>query len=409
MPNTLIHLISEQTMQNLLPILALQPERVIHVRSAGPRFDSAVSKLESAVKVAGVSSDFETHILDSTFPDLLDVQLAMKKILQRYPDAILNFTGGTKLMSVGAFLAASEFGQAILLYCDTEQKQFRALGRNKLPKGLPTFDEVASCLNLPTVLAAHGKPPESWRDDPFNDQLISFGRQAFSIRSQFLQEFKEIGWSRRLRQLVRPDGRIPKSKTKLQEVMNQDILGVFPENAPSCVIDFLEAAVNAGLVDRSSSGFFLTPPKDGINVKSHVEKVANILDGSWIELFLLDLAQRSPLCADPRWSVEPLKSERAPDSRDFGETDVVFLQLPHGNLNVVSCKSDLQHVKPLEHIEALSERSRNLGGRFSRAILYVLDVDNSKREEIERWGRLLNVRILIGEEIFNEFQADTIQ
>jgi hypothetical protein len=37
---TLIHLISEQTMQNLLPILALRPDRVISLRSPTERSET---------------------------------------------------------------------------------------------------------------------------------------------------------------------------------------------------------------------------------------------------------------------------------------------------------------------------------------------------------------------------------
>lgn len=406
MLTTLIHLISEQTMQNLLPILALKPKRVVHVRSSGARFDAAVSKLESAVRVAGVDPEFVTQTLPSDSPDVLDVQLVMREILTVHPDAIVNFTGGTKLMSIGSVLAASDFKDTVLLYCDTDQKQFRTFGNNSLPEGVPSFDEVAVSLNLPIMLAAHGKPPMSWRDDPFSERLTTFGRLAFSIRSQNLNEFKESNWSARLRDVFRPKGRVPDSKKKQQELMDKDILSIFPDFHHTCLTDFLETALGAGLVFRSGTGYFLAPPEEGVKLKSHIERTVNILDGSWIELFLLDLTQRSSKCADPRWSVEPVKNESAPEARDFGETDVVFLSLPQGNLNVVSCKSDLQHVKPLEHIEALRERSRNLGGRFAKSILYVLDVDKSRREEIERRGKLLDVKILIGSDVFKEFGVD---
>ena len=47
-PN-LLQLVSEQTMQNLLPLLALKPKTVIQVRSADERFKRAAENFKVAV------------------------------------------------------------------------------------------------------------------------------------------------------------------------------------------------------------------------------------------------------------------------------------------------------------------------------------------------------------------------
>jgi len=116
MPKTLIHLISEQTMQNLLPIMALQPDQVIHICSQDDRFDKAVTKLESAVSVAGLNPSFQIEKLQSRFPEVEDVRQALKSLLRIFPDSVVNITGGTKLMSLGAFLGASEFADVTVMY-----------------------------------------------------------------------------------------------------------------------------------------------------------------------------------------------------------------------------------------------------------------------------------------------------
>ena len=127
-----------------------------------------------------------------------------------------------------------------------------------------------------------------------------------------------------------------------------------------------------------------------------METVANLLDGSWFELTVLDLIRRSSGFVDAQWSVEPLKNE----AQSFGETDVVCLGLPRGNLQVISCKTTLE--KPLEHLEALRERSQNLGGRYAQATLAVLFP--KAEPELRRWGRFLGVEILVGDEALKRFR-----
>ncbi len=393
-------------MQNLLPLLALQPERVVQVRSHGSRFELAEKRLEHAARVAGNDSTFKTNELASEFPDFEEVRQALEQLLSVFPDSVVNVTGGTKLMSIGAFLGASEFRDVPLLYCDTDQQQFRSIGSRALPEDMPSFDRISSKLTVPIVMAAHGKSPEAWRYDHASDVEVEFGARAFSIRSREYATFNQLGWSRHLRAFFRNDkGRIPKGRGKLDALTTSNILDAFPEPLPSCAIEFIEAAVEAQFLRTMETGHYsISASSDDRHTRSHVEKIANILDGSWIELFILHVIRNAAFCTDPHWSVEPLKDVRFEEARDFGETDIVFLKWPRGNLHVVSCKTTLD--KPLEHIESLHERSRNLGGRYARAMLYVLHVRDDQRDELLRWGQLLDVKILIGNDIFREFGVD---
>jgi hypothetical protein len=188
-------------------------------------------------------------------------------------------------------------------------------------------------------------------------------------------------------------GRIPKHRATLEALIAADILGAFPDPLPAPVHEYLAAAVTAGLLRKDGDALHLALPPAGADPRSHVERIANLLDGSWLELSVLEFMSRSPRFADAHWSVEPRKSE--PDA--FGETDIVCLTLPQGALQVISCKTVLR--QPLEHLEALRERGTTLGGRFARATLAVLDVRPEEAERLRRWGRLLNVEILAGKEI----------
>jgi hypothetical protein len=397
-PLTLIQLISEQTMQNLLPLLAFEPQEAIHICSRSERFRAAARHIESAAREAGLTTRFQTQELPAEVPDVEPVRHALKQTLSYTPDAIVNVTGGTKLMSIGAYLGASEF-PAPLLYCDTDRQQFVSLGKHALPAA-PSFKETARKLTLRIVMAAHGKAPTAWKFNPAEPAHLEFGRSAWSLRRQSSEVFRKSGFSRGIRDFFRSDkGRIPSWKGKLEALCQANLLDALPDPVPPPVLEFFSQAAKAGFLRQiGASDFRLMPPPAGQDLRSHVERVANLLDGSWLELAVLDFVVRSRVLLDPHWSVEPRKGQLGTeDAQSFGETDVICIALPQGNLSVISCKSSLE--KPLEHLESLRERSQNLGGRYASAILAVLNVRNEQTDQLRRWGRLLGVRILIGNEI----------
>jgi hypothetical protein len=158
----------------------------------------------------------------------------------------------------------------------------------------------------------------------------------------------------------------------LNALLHAGLLGTLPDPVPAPVLQFLHAAVQAGfLVRREDRGFNIASPPLGKNLHCHVEAVANLLDGSWFKLTVLDLVRRSSAFADAHWSVEPVTSCGHDEARSFGETDVVCLALPHGTLRVISCKTSLD--KPLEHLEALRERAHNVGSTLIRGEFRISD------------------------------------
>ena len=115
-------------MQNLLPIIALRPTLVIHLCSNSERFLQTARDLESAVKEAGISCDFQFKMLPSESPQMSDCKHAIKQLLSVFPDAVVNVSGGTKPMFLGTCLGAFEFDVPII-YCDSDLKQFTTLGK----------------------------------------------------------------------------------------------------------------------------------------------------------------------------------------------------------------------------------------------------------------------------------------
>jgi len=124
MPLTLIQLISEQTVPNLLPILRLRPDRLVHLTT--PKTSARANHLRAAAQAAGLKPDVEVIEL-SAMPGVSETHHAVRESLLQARDAdgeaAVNFTGGTKLMSIGAYSAALR-EKAPSLYVDTQDSCF---------------------------------------------------------------------------------------------------------------------------------------------------------------------------------------------------------------------------------------------------------------------------------------------
>lgn len=401
---TLIHLVSDQPMPNLLPLMALRPGRVIQICSSDLRYLRSAGHLENAAGEAGCDATFQTCQMGSGSPRTDEIVQIHEELLMKYPEAVVNITGGTKMMSLGAYLGASGFEKASVLYCDTVGKAFVQVGRQPLPQEIKPFDEVIHSLNLRVVMAAHGNAPDSWRFDSASDRLLRFGRSAWLLRTLHADAFQACRFGDSIRGFYRSErGRIPSSSDKLTALMKADVTACIAGALPGEVAEYLLAAEEAGLLARlDDGGFCLAWPPDGETgkdtIRRHVERVANILDGSWLELAVLDFIQRSPAHLDAHWSVEP----RGADSTAYGETDLIAVNAQRAALEIISCKTLLK--QPLEHLEGLRTRASNLGGSHAIASLAILHGGSAAEEQrLRRWGRLLNVGILIGSEIAGYF------
>ena len=390
--STLLHLVSEQTMQNLLPILALRPRRVIQVRSRADKFHRAAENLKNAVAAMrstflyrDLNPEFVEVVIDEESPSVDSSRAKVAESLARWPGSVVNLTGGTKQMSIGAYLGAEN---ALRLYCDTAIRQFITLGSQPLPT-LPPFEQIAASLTVEAVMAAHGVPPDNWKFDRATDPLRAVGRAGYAARQADPERFRAFAETVR-RHFRDEKGRLPQSVPKLRELIAKPIPAASPALHP-----FLKAVAAAGLLKRDDKDAFV--PAVAPN-RQDVERLANLLDGSWLELYVVDLlTQHTHRWSDPHWSVEP----RRPAEAVFGETDVVCVNVAACALQIISCKTTLH--QPLETLEALTQRRRDMGGIFAKATLAVLQVAENERPKLTNWARLLNVELLIGDEITRAF------
>ena len=385
---TLIQLVSEQTLQNLLPALALRPGRIIQVKSSDPRFLQTPRHFVDACKVAGLdATDFplaETIPHDS--PDIQETMQCLEAIIARYgkADLALNLTGGTKLMSIGAYRVAAAHGIPSL-YTDTQnRREFVDAQTGPWASSLPSLAEQVQKLTVPMVMAAQGK---DFLEDSFTQHLLEFGREAWRLRLDYHEAIS--AWTGAIRNsLPRRNGRIDDRPASLRQFLQTPL----PATASAAAADYLDAAAQAGLlrVEPDGRAYFAAEPK-----KSSVERVSNLLDGAWLELAVADMARRGGRFADLHWSVEP---EQRGD--DYGETDLIAVDREKLNLAVISCKTSTEHVSTLEHLSSWRDRARTLGGSHASGHLCLFRAKSpDQANNLRAMGAKMNIQVHIADAI----------
>ncbi|MEI8045215.1 MAG: DUF1887 family CARF protein [Verrucomicrobiota bacterium] len=369
-PLTLIQLISEQTMQNLVPLLALKPARVVHL--ATPRTAGRSAQIVEAARQAQVSTELESIRL-SEMPSIPETSRAVLRVVEAAREAhqtpVINFTGGTKLMSIGAYEAAMR-EQVTSLYVDTDHQQF--LDGHSGPKLNSvlgddfSFTPFQNALTVNAIAVANGR------------QRVTGGRdwQPFlPLASHFLQSGGDEGaaW-----QALHgpgglcPGGREPRRAGDWLPLLDRPVL--LPPRVG-------ELALAAGLL-RADGAKLLLP--DGTRAKLEELACAErpalpdyfaaigplqftlaFLSGGWWEVAVADAAQRSGQFRDLRWSVNAGERQGGPDRED----DIVGVD--GVQVAYFSCKRGGQKSRLVPLLDELDNRARSIGGHFTRRFLAV--------------------------------------
>jgi hypothetical protein len=403
--STLIQLVGDQTVQNLLPVMALRPAQIIQFRSrdksaAAPRFETAALNFELSVRALAHEPDFgdyqpkiSTIELDSASPKIEDVRSAVASRLAEFPQTVVNFTGATKLMSIGAHQAAAAMAVPSL-YCDTQEKTFVDGESYNAALKLPSFLETAAKLSVPLLMAAHGKKFQDWKSEKPTEELLSYGRTSFEVRrdhwnecGSFFDALKPF--------FFRFKGGIPRSQAELKNLA-ASALPVPPSVNPA-LKRFLDAAIASGLCRAVGKSYFLAcgPEREAL------ERTANLLIGTWLELAILDMLDGHPHLQKALWSVAPKKTKDA----DFGEMDIVCVDQRRASLRYISCKAFLGG-QTLEHLEAVGDRSHRIGGTFAASSLAVFTTFQDQDKIIRNYAKRLRIDPAVGPaQISHEFGA----
>lgn len=134
-PSAMILLVSDQTIPNLLTVLHYKPQRIYFIHSGEQRLVRLRENLQATISL---------EISDIQFINLLVEELnstssydACRTICKNEgQETIVNVTGGTKLMSFGAYQAGYEMG-ARIIYVDTENGSFLDMRTGDIDGHLP--------------------------------------------------------------------------------------------------------------------------------------------------------------------------------------------------------------------------------------------------------------------------------
>ncbi len=398
---TLVQLISEQTIQNLLPVLRLRPVRLVHLVT--PKTAAKSAMLRAAAKSAGMEPELETIQL-SAMPGISECFNAVSQTLKDMPadgQAVVNFTGGTKLMSIGAFAAAQSL-QVPSLYVDTQDACFvdgaTSPVMNALLSGDWSFTPIRKQLRVDVLGIANGvsriTATKSWQE------MLPLAEHLFgNIADEQTTHAAIMGTNGIFAKAQEP--RTPKDWLSILDK---------PIRLPATVAS-LAAAVNL-VRPGSKADEVLLPDSSRAELQhlaqhqvadfaprffravSPMQQAVAFLTGGWWEVIVCDAAQKSGLFRDLRWSCQ-VGDRNGPDT----EEDV--LGVDGVELLYINCKRGGAKARLLPLLEEVRARAATIGGSFNRRFLALLQPPQGKTAaNLQQQAARLGIRIITGQTIY---------
>ena len=365
----LLQIIGNQPWPNFLPILAIKPQKVTFLTSVDTRGDFAKSAKAIHQAASELNCTFEFDIIKtkSEAPSIHECSEVLKDI----SPSIINITGGTKPMSIAAYLLA-QTNKIPSFYLDTRRPSIDAFERTETSSEKVTFaplDELAAIITVRIALMAQGFPVPASFAKP-NERDMKFALMAAQIRlnTSANKEISDFIFELR-KQFINPKRNKLYEKGKLREVLQSP----FSCAKGSPTHQYLQAAAQSGLVTPTESGndFKLTTldltQSDSKELRSVTDHHFKLLEGIWFELALFDHLNKQSCYGDICWSVEA----DSDNTESIGETDLVAFNKETLTLHFISCKVTGPHSQALDHIQGLRRRATKEGGKFSKAELWI--------------------------------------
>jgi hypothetical protein len=387
----LVHLVSGQTLQNLLPMLAVRPGEVVQLRSRATRFDRSANAIRAAASTCGFGGRIVAdEILDQESPGIEETEQKLREIIACRPTmrVIVNITGGTKLMSIGALKAAGDDHTSF--YCDTESRgDFLHVGGPELPRH-DSLDDVLRSLTIKTVMAAHGVSPDAIRSEVPSGTQMEFAREVAALRqTQNEPVSKCIAEVRK--KFHTGASFLPKGK--IAAALGSPLPPVSGEAEHA----FLQVAKKSGWVREITGSYYLNPAP-GIVANDKAVQMARsnfkAMEGGWWEMEVYRICSESGAFVDLQSEVQAAQQAEA-----IGESDLLGISLRKRALTFISCKVSDQHVKALEHAFEFTKRAQEFGGSAAQTVFVFHSMGNKdKRSQLESACKVLRSRLVVGEE-----------
>lgn len=363
----MLALVSEQAIPNVMATLqsTRRPERVVCIVSAeknNPKeydktFERVYQSLQTVLNGLGIVVERRAPVHPY---DLMAVRVACAQVITEYGrDALVfNITGGTKVMALGAYLAALEVGVPVI-YVETRDRKLIELqaqgvllaewNKARLTSSPRDFDETAfKPIDVPTYLQAYGKRIASERkyetistDEIQAAEAIVANLPNSFVFLQMLIRDRE-GNTRSVPTRVEMDTRV--EIDALAEILHA--LNCLEWNAPQRV------------------GTIVTPAQ------------FNFLSGGWLEVFTFHQLKASGHFDDVRVNVK-LENTR-------GELDIVLTT--RAALGICECKFGATTSLILGKLRGLKDA---LGGTYGRT--FYITARDSLTDDIQNLVQLYGV------------------
>jgi len=393
---TLIQLVSEQTMQNLLPVLRLKPAKLVHL--ATPRTVARSALIAEAARQSQCQVQLQTIPL-SAMPSMRETHDAVLAAIEDEAaagrDCILNFTGGTKLMGIGAYVAASKH-RVSSLYVDTQDSLFvdgqTGDGLSEVMGNDLSFTPILRALTVHAVARANGcsriTAGRDWRPflplaeallgDPTLERVV---HEAVHGKTGLMPGAREPRTPADWLPFFDHEFALPEPVAALSVEAGLLEAGSRPSSCrlPSATRPHLERLTRERVPDFAAQYFVAVAP---------LQQALSFLTGGWWEVVLARKATDSGRFRDIRWSVQV--GERG--GADL-EEDVIALD--GVQVVYISCKRGGHKARLLPLLDEITARARTLGGTFTRRYLAIYETPRGRvLDNLESRARELGIRLL---------------
>lgn len=362
---TLITLISGQLMPNLFSVIMLKPEKVVLVHTIDSKEDAVFFSEFIKNQKYGVS---ETDLIEVEPFNPEELIQSASRTLEKIKateapsdSVVLNYTAGTKPMSIAFYTIFKEAG-ARLLYIDTQQETCWWTKREEIQE-----QRLQIKLNIPEVVSLkRGKILVPMEDE---ERIIHTLRELTTW--VYLQKKKNRGSSTKFSRWI--SGCVDLQ----QSLNNRNKAEKLQRWKPTLNFGFLSLKY-----DTSKPALMNVKFRGNSLPYCNKEFWLTYFTGGWFEHYVFKMLNETDSYDDVRCNIK-LKTNDDQNPQLKNEIDVMAVK--NGIPLFIECKTGLVNQKSITNLKTVSEM---YGGRYGEAVLVALHpkISPAVREKIKDYG-----------------------